>query len=319
MEKILLITLSNLGDIILTTPVLQRLCEEFPRAVVDVVTGEPGREIFSRHPRVSEVRVPDRKRDLRQRVEEVRDLRRRHYDMIVDLKRSLVPILVGAGKRSTFFLRNSAELHKTDEHLMRLRGVGIRDPLSGKNFYMPSNESEKQYIDRVIGSDWTRVVVINAGAKSHLKRWAPEKFAAVSDLLVSRLKCRVVLTGADEDVEVTSRIAGLVTTPVRDLCAKTTIGSLAELMSRADLVITNDSAPLHVASAVNAPTVAIFGPTSEKKYGPLADKSITVRSSSECRPCEKALCRQRNADGCIGDISVDEVFRSAGKLLGGNV
>ncbi|MBD3296850.1 MAG: hypothetical protein GF392_05725 [Candidatus Omnitrophica bacterium] len=319
MKKILLITLSNLGDIILTTPVLRRLCDEFPEASVDVITGEPGREIFSRHPRVSNVMVPARKRTLFQRAEEVRDLRREHYDVVVDLKRSLVPLLAGAGRNSSFFLRNRGGLHKTDEHLMRLKGVGIRDPLSEKKFFLPSNEAERGYIDRVIGSDWTRIVVINAGAKSHLKRWAPEKFAALSDLLVSRLKCRVVLTGADEDTEVTSRIAGLVTTPVKDLCARTTIGALAELMSRSDLVVTNDSAPLHVASAVNAPTIAIFGPTSEKKYGPLADKNITVSPSVKCRPCEKALCGKGNTDGCIGDISVEEVFRPAGRLLGGNV
>ncbi|MDD3089741.1 MAG: glycosyltransferase family 9 protein, partial [Candidatus Omnitrophica bacterium] len=84
-------------------------------------------------------------------------------------------------------------------------------------------------------------------------------------------------------------------------------------------VVTNDSAPLHVASAVNTPTVAIFGPTDERRYGPLSVKSRVVTPSVPCRPCGRALCSTGPDEGCISQISVNEVFRAAKELLGANV
>jgi len=100
-----------------------------------------------------------------------------------------------------------------------------------------------------------------------------------------------------------------------NLCGKTTIGELACLMDRCDLVITNDSAPLHIASAVNSPSLALFGPSDEKKYGPLSDKNIVVKTSPRCRPCEKALCHAGPEEGCMPEIEVEEVFNAARRLL----
>jgi len=319
-RKILFITLSNLGDIILTTPVLERLVSEYPGARIDVITGAPGIDIFSKHPAVAGVSVHSRKMSLADRLKQVAGLRKEHYDVVVDLKNSLLPYAVGAKKRTSLFSgKRSPDVHKRDEHLLKLADLGIKDPLERPRFFLPVSPEDGSYVEDLLGREWTRIVIVNAGAKSHLKRWDPGKFAALSDLLVSELKCRIVLTGADEDAEVTGKVASSVTTPIKDLCSKTTLGGLAALMARADLVITNDSAPLHVASAMNTPTLAIFGPTDEKKYGPLAERHKVVKPATPCRPCEKALCDKGRDEGCISDIGVDTVYAMAKQMLAGNV
>jgi ADP-heptose:LPS heptosyltransferase len=206
-------------------------------------------------------------------------------------------------------------MHKMDEHLMKLASLGI-DPLANSRFFMPVSDQEKEYIDQLIDPEWKRMVVISPGAKSHLKRWAAVKFARLADKIVSELKCRVILVGNEDDNETMGHIMSAVTTPVKDLCCTTTIGALAELMKRSDLVITNDSAPLHVASAVNAPTLAIFGPTDERKYGPLGSKSRVIKPEKPCRPCGRALCAIGPVEGCIADITLEEVFEEARKMLG---
>jgi heptosyltransferase-2 len=84
-------------------------------------------------------------------------------------------------------------------------------------------------------------------------------------------------------------------------------------MRRARLVVTNDSASLHVASAAGAPVVAIFGPTDERKYGPTGERGRVVRRRLFCSPCERALCRFHHE--CMAFVTVDEVFRAAQDVL----
>ena len=84
-------------------------------------------------------------------------------------------------------------------------------------------------------------------------------------------------------------------------------------LQRAALVLSNDSASLHLASAVGAPTVAVFGPTDERKYGPTAPRSRVVRRRLFCSPCEQALCRFSHE--CMRFIGADEVYDAAKRLL----
>jgi ADP-heptose:LPS heptosyltransferase len=313
-RKILLITLSNLGDIILTTPVFNRLHLEFPNAIIDVMSGEPGKEIFRDHPAIGTVDAGRKMRTFSGRVKQAIDIRKKKYDLIVDLKNPFMPFLAGARIQANPSFFPDRERHKVEEHLLKLTGL-VDDPLSDIKFFIPVMPDEKRYADSLVGDDWKRLVVMNPGAKSHLKRWDAFKFAKLTDMIVTEFKSRVVLVGCEEDREVVGKVISSVTTPVEDLCSKTSLGALAELMADADLVITNDSAPLHVASAVNTPTVAIFGPSDEKKYGPLSERHITVTPEVPCRPCEKALCGKGPDEGCLADVGVKTVFAAVKKLL----
>ncbi len=328
-RTILFITLSNLGDIILTTPVLEKLHDEFPRACIDVITGAPGKDIFSAHPAVRKVIICKRRPSVKERIHQVARLRRSRYDLVVDLKNSLTPYIVGARFHSNFS-KVPGMIHKKDEHLLKLRGLitgmssfhaspgrySAGDKLPGTKFFIPVNDDEKNYVSSIIGpTGGKKIVVISPGAKSHLKRWNAGKYAVLADRLVSELGCRVLVVGNDDDREVVRDVVSRMAEPVTDLCCKTSIGALSELMKRSALVITNDSAPLHVASAVNTPAVAIFGPSDERKYGPLAKKSVVMSPEIPCRPCGRALCAMGPDEGCISQVDVEEVFRAARGVL----
>ncbi|MFH1665314.1 MAG: glycosyltransferase family 9 protein, partial [Candidatus Omnitrophota bacterium] len=322
----LFITLSNLGDIILTTPVLGRLHKEFPGAYIDVITGAPGKEIFMPHPAVRKVTVHVKRRSIGGRLREVMAIRGEKYDMVVDLKNTLIPYLAGAKYHTRVFIpvwpgmrsaRNNG-IHKRDEHLAKLSHMGM-DISAPADFFMPSGDTEKKFIDGILAAaGGEKTVVIAPGAKSHLKRWPARKYAMLANRLVAEFGCRVYLTGDAADKKVIEEVAGHTAAgTVSDICCKTSVSALGELMRRSDLVITNDSAPLHVASAVNTPTVAVFGPSDEKKYGPLAGRSRVIKPRVPCRPCGKALCSPGPDEGCITLIGVDEVFEAAREILGG--
>jgi len=320
-ENILLFSLSNLGDIILTTPVFSRLTEEFPEAVFDIVSGENGREIFAGHPSVRRVVTMSGHRTIHGRIEFLKTLRGRKYDMVVDLKNTLMPFFVRCPVeykvRSllNMFTPKRNAIHKKDEHLAKLTGFGIET--RDARFIAPVSSADTAYVDSMLGDiDGKKIVVISPGSKSHLKRWDCSKYAGVSDILIADHGCVVALIGNPDDKDVIDCFRRLIKYPVVNMMNKTSISQLFALIKKADMVITNDSAPLHVASAVNTPVLAIFGPTDERKYGPLSAKNSVLKPDKNCRPCEKALCSEGPDEGCIGEISAEEVLKAAKELLG---
>jgi len=312
-KKILFVTLSNLGDIILTTPVLEKLRDSFPEAVIDVITGPPGEGIFSAHPAVRNVMVRARRQRMTGRLVELAVLRRERYDLVADMKNSFLPCLTGARFRSAC-VKDSAG-HKREEHLSKLTGL-VEYPLEGARFFLPVSGDDKTYVaDMTHQVEGQMAVVMNPGAKSHLKRWPAARYAELADRLISGRGCRVFITGAAEDRKTVDEMVSAMKEDATDLCGRTTIGALAELMRRSDLVVTNDSAPLHVASAVNAPVVAVFGPSDDKKYGPLSDANRVISPDADCRPCGRALCSPGPDAGCITAVTVEGVLRAAEELL----
>lgn len=314
-KSILFITLSNLGDVILTTPVLEKLCDEFPGASIDVVTSPVGREIFSFHPRTKDIIVYEKHGSLKKRLEHFFKLRRKKYDLVVDLKNTLVPYLLGARFKTRLSFTKRGR-HKMEEHLTKLSSLGI-DAFSNNKFFAPITNLDRNLADQLQSSlgEGAKMVVISPGAKSHLKRWDATKFALLADRLAEELGCRALVCGNEDDRQTVDRMMALIKKDARNLCCKTSVGALSEIMKRSALVITNDSAPLHMASATDAPTVAIFGPSDEVKYGPLAEKRKIVKPDVPCRPCGKALCAIGPDKGCIDKITVEQVFDAAKELL----
>ena len=313
-KKILFITLSNLGDIILTTPAFTALNKEFPEAKIDVVTGAPGRDVFSGHPAVGDIIVHKKKRSIFERIEELWNVRKNEYDVVVDLKNSFISYLSGAKYRSSF-LTPPKGIHKKREHLNKVAFLG--DKLAeNETFYIHISEDERNGINEIMASAGpNRNVIINPGAKSHLKRWPAASYALLADGLISESNCNVYITGNEDDAEVVGEMLKNMKEKAKNILCKTSLGELAEAMKKADLVITNDSAPLHVASVVNTPTIAIFGPSDERKYGPLSEKSAVLKPKVPCRPCSRALCATGPDEGCISQVTVEEVYNAAVKML----
>ena len=155
------------------------------------------------------------------------------------------------------------------------------------------------------------------GAKSHVKRWPLKNFAALCDRIKKELGLEVVLVGDEYDRVVIERILFYMKTKAVNFIEKTNINQLASLIGKAKLLITNDSAPLHVASAVGARVLAFFGPTGDKKYGPVTKaKSKVLRKNIKCAPCEAPQCINfDNKYECLKTITVDEAFQTVKELI----
>lgn len=313
-RRILFITLSNIGDIVLTMPALSVLKREFPGASIDALSGPNGGEIFSGHPYVSRFMIYDKFSKTRFKIELINRLKKNRYDLIVDLRNSLLPLLIGSRYRTPvirFFGRGSA--HKRDEHLNRLKGLGL--DVRDAPFAFHVNDKDTGYVKALLadGGIKKRFVAISPGAKSRIKRWTKEAFASVCDRLIGELGLDVAMIGDKQDADIVSEIKRLMKNRALDLSDKLTLRQLGALIKLSSLVITNDSAPMHISHAVGMTVLAIFGPTDPRKYGPRGGEDVIIRKEIDCSPCEAAQCKKNHE--CMKLISADEVFEAAKRML----
>lgn len=309
--KILVITLSNLGDTLLSYPALTALWTAHPQAEFHVLASPRNKELFIVNPRVKRVWVWDKQAGPWKQGLMTLDLVLEGFSLVVDFRNTLIPLLMPWARRTPVFFRPQAgDRHRADTHLELVTRIGIR-PYEGR-IRLPFDQREERKVEGWLESGRALVVMV-PGARSHLKRWGAEKFAEVADRLIEENNAQVLLAGEEAERPIADQVASAMRHQAVDKVGKTTVRQLADLMSHAKLVITNDNACLHMASMAGAPTVAIFGPTDERKYGPRAPGSIVVRRNMICAPCELALCPYTH--GCMNWITADEVYAAAAKVL----
>ncbi len=316
-KHILVITLSNLGDVVLTTPVIAALREHFPEAKLSVLVGERPADLFLDHPWIHGLHIYNKKASIGEKLGLIRRLRSEHFDLVLDLRRSLFPWFIGAKKSNSVFRQssNGNHLHAVDEHLSVLSSMSI--PISFKTSFPLFNQRDIENTKKLFrgqGFDLNEpYLVVAPGARSHLKRWSAESYRTLMRLLGERLGVLMVLVGDKSETAIAEKVRGGLKFRILNLCGETNVRELASILSHAELVVTNDSATLHMADQQARPTVAIFGPTDEKRYGPRGPDARIIRKELFCSPCGLAQCPYKHE--CLKYISVEEVFKACIMLL----
>lgn len=320
-KNILVITLSNIGDVVLTFPVIDALRGQFPDAALSVMASAQAKELFKDNPNIREAIVYNKRTGLKAKLRLVLQLRKKRYDLVLDLRNTLFPYLINAPLRQSIFRRAPRHLsHMRDRHLWKLTST-IPSFVSGEfvltHFSTPIKPEDERYIDQFLREkgvkDNHRIVILNPGAHSHIKRWKKDGFRYLCQRLISTPGVKVVIIGERADLPLAEEIiSGLGNEPII-ACGRTSLTQLFSLISRSTLIVSNDTAPIHIASYLGVPVVAIFGPTDPDKYKPQGVNDIVIRQDLSCSPCERALC-QFNEE-CMQLVRPEEVFRAIDKLL----
>ena len=156
-------------------------------------------------------------------------------------------------------------------------------------------------------------LVIAPGARSDIKRWPSQRFRTLAKRLYTTYGLPIVLVGDRNEIAVSDSVALEGGSYIINLCGETSVQELAVLIHHALLVITNDSASLHLADLQNQAVVAIFGPTSDRRYGPRGARSKTVRKQLFCSPCEMAQCKYHHE--CMDELDEKEVLDACRTFL----
>ncbi|MBU4376336.1 MAG: glycosyltransferase family 9 protein [Candidatus Omnitrophica bacterium] len=314
-KRMLFITLSNIGDIVLTTPVMSVLCGHFPSARLDVMVGPNGEDLFKKHPAVFKLIIYNKHTSLKEKRRLIQKLRKVRYDLIVDMRNSLFPFLLGA-KYRTSPIQNvpRAVRHKKEQHLAKLSSIGLE--VKDAPFFIHIPTEDIDFIDKIIKKSDSKkpVVAIAPGAKSEIKRWTKKGYAELVGRLIDEIDADVILAGDKADRRAVKDIIAAANKEVTDLTGETSLCQLAALLKKSDLLITNDSAPMHLGVAAGTKVLAIFGPTDPRLYGPRGKDDRVIRKKIHCVPCEKAQCEFEHE--CMKEITAEEVFEVAKEMLG---
>lgn len=278
-RSVLFISLSNIGDVVLTFPVFDALCENYPQAIFSVVISPKAKSFFDEHPRVKKVHILEKQAGVKAKVKWLSDLRREKFDLVVDLRNSFLPFMVRSRHRTRPVFAGEQKGHMRDRHLRRLSTVLKGIPLArDRHALYRSGTQETSALAKLKG--FRKFVMLAPGAADARKQWPVEGFSQVIRFLLSELKVPVVIVGDRKDAKIVSQHIDVENDNILNLCGQTTLKELAVCIAQARLALVNDSGIMHLASYLDIPTIALFGPTDPQLYGPWGRKSTWLRAAS---------------------------------------
>lgn len=332
--RMLFIKPSSLGDIIHALPVVSAIKAQWPGVHLTWVVKRRWAEIVERAEGVDRVwRVGE---TVGSWVEEARRLRTERFDVAVDLQGLFrsgaiarwcgAPVRVGFanGREGSpwFYTRRvpvpTTDMHAVDRYLLAAKSLGACVQGTPQfRFRIPDADREtvRHLCDRKgLPSDrsW---IAMNVSARWATKRWSLASFGEVIDRLHQDGLGPVVIIGSAEDRPDAEQLRTIVKSPFIDLTGAVPLGCLPALLSTASLLVTNDSGPMHIAAAVGAPVVALFGPTSEIRTGPYGTGHRVLAGTVPCRPCFSRVCRHDPERECLTLVAPQDVVEAARRLL----
>jgi heptosyltransferase I len=318
--RVLIVKLSSLGDLVHALPTIHCLKIGLPARITWVVNAIYA-PLLQHAEDVDEVIAFDRQRPLRGLWAVVRELRRREFDLVIDLTGLFKSALISRLARGRLCLGPSSarELawvfydrqvgardlnrHAVERYLDVVRALEITEGDRAFPLTFPS---------WVPAADGTRpIVVLIPSARWSTKVWPVSQFAELADRL-RRDGLQVVVVGG-EPPAVKDLLAGL--DGVIDLRGKTSLAELGGILQRADLVIANDTGPLHLAAALGRRVIALMGPTDPRRTGPYGDSHRVLSTWPLCSPCFSKVCRNPAGQICLQDLRAADVYVVAVAML----
>ncbi len=332
-DKILVLRYRFIGDTVLTVPFLRNLREAFPMARIDLMLEPFSGQVLEGCPYVDRI-IPfeiktihrysnkSEQNKLASFMQCRRKIKEEHYDAAFVLKRSLSSALLvwssGIPRRIGFstegrglFLTDSVK-YRNDQHevnnfldCLRKLNIPVRNQLLE---LWPSPEGEAKARSIFAEKGWGKSdlkIIIHAAASLPAKQWPLDRFSAVMQVLQSKYGAHFIYTGASEDAALYAEIEKKGPFKSLNLCGITTLHENISIYRGSDLFFGVDSGPMHIAAAVGVPTVALFGPTDERKWGPWGDGHRVITKRLSCYPCKAHKCTNNE---CMKRISVDEAL-----------
>ena len=339
-NRILVIRLDRLGDVVLSTPVLSVLRRHFPHAFIAMLVRPPCLDVVDGHPAVNEVLVYEKEgahRSLPATVRFARRLRRYAFDAALMLHPSNrshwipwlagIPVRIGYDRKCGWLLthrrphrKQAGRRHEALYTLELLEPFGISDAEATP--HVPVRPAAaRQVAARLEAASIRpeeRLVAVHPSASCVSKRWMPERFAQVADRLVTERGVRICLiAGRGGDAVHAGRVAQAMRQPALNLAGRLSVRELAALLARCRLLISNDSGPVHVAAAVGTPVVDIFGRNqaglSPARWGPLGEGHVMLHKEVGCVTCLAHNCDINFL--CLTSLTVDDVYQAAVSIL----
>ena len=333
-DKILIRGTNWIGDAILTLPAVAAIRATYPQAHIAVLVKPWVADIYGLFSAVDEVIIYENKFDTPAGVFRLaRMLKGKKFDAAILLQNAIeaaiivlaagIPLRAGYDSDARGLLlthrvhctEEIRKVHQIDYYLEMVKALGCVPVDREMHLESKINPLDVQDILRKFIPETKKIVIGIAPGATYgpAKRWFPDRFAAVADKLNEHFSSQGIILGGKADWEVAQEVQKLARTKLINLAGKTTLREAIYLIFQCRLFISNDSGLMHIAGALNIPTIALFGSTNPVTTAPAGNQSVIVRREVSCSPCLKETCPTDFR--CMRLISVEDVLTAAQKLL----
>jgi heptosyltransferase-1 len=328
-QRIALIKPSALGDIVHSLPVLTALRRRFPQAHITWIVNRAFEPLLQGHRDLDETLPFDRTvmsgnfwRATRTAFTFCRELRRRRFDLVVDLqcllRSGLMTAATGARHRiglgtaregAKFFYTHTVgvpdldTLHAVDRYWEVAQALGVGD--APKEFHVPVADTAKLWAKETLHLLPKPWLMLGVGSRWVTKRWLPEHFAALGRQAQTHFGGTAIFLGGGDETKLAEQVQARLAGPALNLSGRTTIPQLAAALARADVMIANDTGPLHLAAALGRPVVAPYTCTKVRLTGPYQCPATAVESRVWCQGSYLKRCPRME---CMPELTPDRLW-----------
>lgn len=329
-DRILFYKPGAIGDFLHTLPSLKALKRAFPAAQITVVVS-PGQERLVQGTPLADHVLAYNKSHLKKSVKEFLSfglqLRRKQIDLFVDMQPSVrswvLRKLSGAGRSVVYRKQKRIDpgtrrLHAVENFMKTLEPLGISEAIDG--IELPIMPEAAATIDRFLAEQGIRLhqplVALNCsvGAARPSRNWLPERFSELADRLAGELGAFVIFIGGKEDRPLVADVMAAMHTRAITTAGAFDLAESAALLARCQCLVSSDTGPLHLATAVQTATVGLYGSTDPRRTGPVGKHALVLTKQLPCIPCEKKLC-PLSTTACMNEISVNDVVEAVRSVM----
>lgn len=340
---ILVIQSMGIGDSLFALPSLRALKQTYPEDSIIIVTNSQNEDLFRLVPEVEQV-ISYRSKNPIALMKLINEVRRHSYRMAIVLnpvfrgallaRLSGAPVRIGYlcdyERRQTMrgyerlllthaYEPREEKVHEVERYLdlLKMFGLIVHDRRMIPQLVLTEQaRSSGASAAKNLNGSYGPVVAINPGAGWEMRQWPRERFPVIADWLIERFCAQVVFVGGHREVKLIENIRNRMAHASISYAGKTSLSMLAGVLTRSDLFLTNDTGALHIAAALDVPTVALFGPGDLVKVRPLSPRVRVLRHQVPCSPCQAQYTNKCKDNLCMQKITIDEVKAAIDDVFG---
>ena len=330
-QKILLIRLRRMGDVIMTTPAISALRESLPQAYIAYVVEEPYRELVENHPSLDETIIIPKDQSFIDFLKLIQKIRKEKLDAVIDFhggpRASFMTLFSKAKlkvgyriKYKNFFYHikltrspKNGYIHSVENHMNLVKALGLNITPSPSLSLPQSQKKEVEKVKKFFSEnklDRRTIIVLHISAGNEFRNWGVNNLIELSNLFLQKKGIQIILIGSREDQGAEKEIQKRSKASLLSLVGQLNLRELKELISYSSLFIGPDSGPMHIAAATSTPIVAYFGPTLPAHFAPWKAKAIMIEKEFACRPCKQRRCIYEDFR-CLRSIKPEDIYKAS--------
>lgn len=314
-KKILIIRLGAIGDVVHSTALYRSLKKYNPEFEIHYLTSKTPSTLVENDPDIKKIRIAEDK-TYKYLANLAKTLKNEKYDLCINLQPSIrtkyLTFFIGAKHNLTY--KKTFKLHAVENFWKTAKPL-FKDikPEKELKLYIPDEIKEKT-------GSFTNTVVFNMGVSTvrQGRRWPLEYWEKLAKDIIEKYNCNIILTGAQEDAEFSESILHI-SPEIKSFCGKLSILENSAMVSKCRLLVSGDTGPLHIATALGVPVIGLYGAAPVSRTGPYGKNCFTLYSEMKCVPCNRRKCKYLKDNElytpCMNDLTPDRVLDIIKKIF----